>query len=326
MFFKNNGKYDKNGDGRLSLGERQAQYLDRAGIDIELAERRRKSAFEQQVETAVKSRIDLFGDAMQDMADALKSLLSVEEDEATGFAARLALCTASDAALRSGRWDECVKSADGIFTSGSSYYPTRLVFKTVLAAFPVCSFEELRDAMGKGEGVFAGEMALTETTCGTFWQQLMERAAPEEEPYDLESILEACGDISALFAGNYEAREAEEQRMEDIFKAHWQLYRAEHASALAQHGREREIAESFAEAEEIPVLKLILTKLPRVVEDFRSGELDWLSTDTMTDTYCETDLDFAREILRLLEDEGYGNSAEADYLRERIAIYDGDVE
>ena len=197
------------------------EYFRKFGHDLEMSERRKKRALEDELETFYHT----WGDALCHCYDALvveAQALATDDEEITVLAQKTAIYQMLYGSVEKNVWQKEF-SVGGIAMSRYTYYPGQVLFRILLRNRDApCSFQEILAAMEKGDLLFSETGALTERACGTFWQHIMDAipfysGAVPPEPESLDSTFEAAAACYGLTedSGRTEAFKA-------AFRHHWQ--------------------------------------------------------------------------------------------------------
>ncbi len=186
---RNQGKYDKNGDGRLSAGEWRNWYFGTYGHDIEIAERRALAEAETEWESWLNRAVRVTETAAEKFVDSACIILSKTQNHPKDLAWKALLSQISSALIKSGLWNETRTSATGIFVSDRTFYPYRSVATYLVRISGINSTEDLKCAVKTKKPMYTEEGALTDSACGTFWAQIIAQLPPSssDDPY-------CCGD------------------------------------------------------------------------------------------------------------------------------------
>ena len=190
---RNQGKYDKNGDGRLSAGEWRKGYFGTYGHDIEIAERRALAEAETEWESWLSRAVQVTQSAAEEFVDSACAILPKTQNHPKDLAWKALLYHVSSALIKSGLWNETRTSATGIFVSNRTFYPYRSVAIHLAEISGINSTEGLKYAVKAKKPMYAEEGALTDRICGEFWMQIIAQLPPSssDDPY-------CCGDDAYL--------------------------------------------------------------------------------------------------------------------------------
>ena len=197
------------------------EYFRKFGHDLEMSERRKKRALEDELGKFYRT----WGDEICRCYDGLvieAQALAGEDENITALARKAALYQMLAGFAEEKLWGKEV-SVGGSAMARYLYRPYQQLFQILLKNRDVpCSFQEVEAAMEKGDLLFSDIGALTEQVCGTFWQHIMD-AIPfysgdvPPEPAGLDSTFEAAAACYGLTedSGRAEAFKA-------AFRHHWQ--------------------------------------------------------------------------------------------------------
>ena len=190
---RNQGKYDKNGDGRLSASEWRNWYFRTYGHDIEIAERRALAEAETEWESWLNRAVRITENAAEKFIDSACIILSKTQNHPKNLAWKALLSQISSALIKSGLWNETRASATGIFVSDRTFYPYRSVATYLVRISGINSTEDLKCAVKTKKPMYTEEGDLTDSACGEFWTQIIAQLPPSssDAPY-------CCGDDAHL--------------------------------------------------------------------------------------------------------------------------------
>ena len=184
---RNQRKYDKNGDGRLSASEWRNWYFRTYGHDIEIAERRALAETETEWESWLNRAVRVTQNAAEEFVDLACAILPKTQNRPKELAWKALLSQISSALIKSGLWNETRTSATGIFVSDRTFYPYRSVATHLARISDINSnsTEDLKCAVKTKKPMYAEEGALTGSTCGEFWTQIIAQLPPSnsDDPY-----------------------------------------------------------------------------------------------------------------------------------------------
>lgn len=182
---RNQGKYDKNGDGRLSAGEWRNWYFRTYGHDIEIAERRALADAETEWESWLNRAVRVTQNAAEKFVDSACAILPKTQNRPKKLAWKALLYHVSSALIKSGLWNETRTSATGIFVSDRTFYPYRSVATYLVRISGINSKEDLKYAVKTRKPMYTEEGALTDSACGEFWTQIIAQLPPSssDDPY-----------------------------------------------------------------------------------------------------------------------------------------------
>ena len=203
------------------MGWSTKEYFRKFGHDIEMSERRKKRALEDELGKFYRT----WGDEICRCYDGLvieAQALARDDEEITTLAQKAAIYQMLYGFVEKNVWQKEL-SVGGIAMSRYIYYPGQVLFQILLKNRDVpCSFQEVEAAMEKGDLIFSDIGALTEQVCGTFWQHIMD-AIPfysgdvPPEPEGLDSTLAAAAACYGLTEDGGRA-----ETLKTVFSRHWQ--------------------------------------------------------------------------------------------------------
>lgn len=182
---RNQRKYDKNGDGRLSASEWRNWYFRTYGHDIEIAERRALAEAETEWESWLNRAVRVTQNAAEEFVDSACAILPKTQNRPKELAWKALLYHVSSALIKSGLWNETRTSATGIFVSDRTFYPYRSVATHLARISGINSTEDLKCAVKTKKPMYAEKGTLTDSTCGEFWTQIIAQLPPSnsDDPY-----------------------------------------------------------------------------------------------------------------------------------------------
>lgn len=167
-------------DRRENKSEKKKSYLETYGAYIEETERRKVAQAEDRWNTWLKGELPFISDDAARFLDAAVRLLPPSVESPKELAWKALLCQVMVALHEGDRWNEGETVHVGQMVPDRTFFPTRSLANILVVQSGLCTVEEFDLAMnklvvGKGEALFQEEGALTESQCGTFWQQVIQQ-------------------------------------------------------------------------------------------------------------------------------------------------------
>ena len=269
---RNQGKYDKNGDGRLSAGEWRNWYFRTYGHDIEIAERRALADAETEWESWLNRAVRVTQNAAEKFVDSACAILPKTQNRPKELAWKALLYHVSSALIKSGLWNETRTSATGIFVSDRTFYPYRSVATYLVRISGINSKEDLKYAVKTRKPMYTEEGALTDSACGEFWTQIIAQLPPSssDDPY-------CCDDDDVRLNLDFDKRTSITDSAEDLLSNLLLLvhfFEDPKLRALAGKQNEDPLLQCFtkhwreAKGIEYNPLKFLDSAVARIVEQF----------------------------------------------------------
>ena len=253
-------KFDKNGDGKLSGGERRTWYLRTYGVDIERKERQKAAQKRAEWNGWLVKVVGITHTAAKNIMNAACELLKSTQPEVKELAWKAILCQMTAALVESNLWYGTEKTDLGMFVNSQIFYPYRAAACDLAEMSGLCSRKELEKAVLKRQPLFLEDGCLTAERCGIFWQRIIAQLPPyydELEPEfssdgsvtlqlapiaspaiesSLHELLENLFPLEAFFARAIDdAADRRNNRLLGFFTAHWEKLRGEYADPLTFH-------------------------------------------------------------------------------------------
>ena len=245
MLSKDQRKFDRNGDGRLSGFEWQDWYDYNYAIDETDRENREIDTIEAGWDQWYSKVSAILNEAYSNILISAEALLPDNCTDTKALTEKTFFNWITTGLLAGHNWKIVWRSGGGIYTSGSLLFPYQSLVRGLTERHPgVCTFNSVAQAMAAGKPLFENEGILTNRRTGEFWVQLLNAlpayhdlplaifdchvriAYPNKQDDDkirlLQRLLESLFPMFTYFSGRPdEERTQKLAQYRECFEYHW---------------------------------------------------------------------------------------------------------